>query len=86
MYTQTMPIEAPPSPSALVFPTVMAVSPSSITIRYRRNYFSDSNGPVKAYSVIVAGDSSKDSSGQHLSICRARFLVFVNIMLKLAKH
>lgn len=58
-----MPIEAPPKPANQVVPTEVYRSSTSIQIRFRKNYFSDQNGAVTMYTVIVAEDDSKNASG-----------------------
>ncbi|XP_047739809.1 tyrosine-protein phosphatase 10D-like, partial [Hyalella azteca] len=63
VWEEATPIDAPPRPSPQVFPTEMGKSSRTITIRYRKNYFSEQNGKVMAYSVIVAEDASRDASG-----------------------
>ncbi|XP_042228695.1 tyrosine-protein phosphatase 10D-like isoform X1 [Homarus americanus] len=60
---QVMPILAPPEPSHQVFPTEVSRTSSTIRIRYRKNYFSNENGPVIGYTIIVAEDDSKISRG-----------------------
>jgi len=56
---QKMPILAPPVPSRTVFPTEISRSMHTITIRFRKNYFSDENGKVLGYTIIVAEDYTK---------------------------
>lgn len=41
-----MPILAPPKPSVQVVPTEVCKSSTTIQIRFRKNYFSEQNGPV----------------------------------------
>ncbi|KAH1020912.1 hypothetical protein HUJ04_010501 [Dendroctonus ponderosae] len=62
-WKQRMPIMAPPKPSMQVVPTEVCKSSTSIQIRFRKNYFSEANGPIVSYAVIVAEDDSKNSSG-----------------------
>ncbi|KAK8744117.1 hypothetical protein OTU49_001005 [Cherax quadricarinatus] len=62
-WEQTMPIWAPPDPSHQVFPTEVSRTSTTIRIRYRKNYFSNENGQVIEYSIIVAEDDSKISRG-----------------------
>lgn len=50
-WEQTMPIWAPPVPNRDVFPTEISHTMNTISIRFRRNYFSDVNGKVIAYTV-----------------------------------
>jgi receptor-type tyrosine-protein phosphatase beta len=54
---------APPKPSSQVVPTEVRRSSSSIQVRFRKNYFSEENGEVVAYAIIVAEDTSKNASG-----------------------
>lgn len=61
--TQKMPILAPPPPRGIVVPTEVCKSSSTIQIRFRKNYFSEQNGPVVSYTIIVAEDDSKNASG-----------------------
>jgi len=60
---QKMPILAPPTPASNVFPTEIYRSMHTVTVRFRKNYFSDINGPVLGYSVIVAEDNTKHTEG-----------------------
>ncbi|XP_037894870.1 tyrosine-protein phosphatase 10D isoform X1 [Glossina fuscipes] len=62
-FKQTMPILAPPRPATQVVPTEVYRSSSTIQIRFRKNYFSDQNGPVRWYTIIVAEDDTKNASG-----------------------
>jgi len=48
-----MPI-LPPPPARSVFPTEVSRTMHTITIRFRKNYFSDENGKVLGYTIIVA--------------------------------
>lgn len=63
IWKQKMPILAPPKPSNQVVPTEVYRSSNSIQIRFRKNYFSDQNGVVIMYTIIVAEDDSKNASG-----------------------
>ena len=60
---QKMPILAPPTPSRSVFPTEVSRTMHTVTIRFRKNYFSDENGAVLGYSIIVAEDYTKTTEG-----------------------
>ncbi|XP_017783937.1 PREDICTED: tyrosine-protein phosphatase 10D [Nicrophorus vespilloides] len=60
---QKMPILAPPRPGPQVVPTEVCKSSTTIQIRFRKNYFSEQNGAVISYTIIVAEDDSKNSSG-----------------------
>lgn len=62
-WKQKMPILSPPRPATQVVPTEVYRSSSTIQIRFRKNYFSDQNGPVIMYTVIVAEDDTKNASG-----------------------
>ncbi|XP_014240929.1 tyrosine-protein phosphatase 10D isoform X2 [Cimex lectularius] len=63
IWKQTMPILAPPKPSPQVVPTEVCRTSTTIQIRFRKNYFSEANGPVVAYTIIVAEDDTKNASG-----------------------
>ncbi|XP_018304844.1 tyrosine-protein phosphatase 10D isoform X2 [Mycetomoellerius zeteki] len=63
VWKQKMPILAPPKPSTQVVPTEVCKSSTTIQIRFRKNYFSEQNGAVMSYSIIVAEDDSKNASG-----------------------
>lgn len=54
-----MPIWAPPSPDRTTIATELSHTMTSVTIQFRRSYFSDEHGQVKAYAIIVAEDYSK---------------------------
>lgn len=58
-----MPILAPPRPSSQVVPTEVHKDTTTIQVRFRKNYFSEQNGAIIAYTVIVAEDDSKNASG-----------------------
>lgn len=60
---QRMPIFAPPRPSSQIVPTEVRKSPTTIQIRFRKNYFSEQNGLIIAYTIIVAEDDAKNASG-----------------------
>ncbi|XP_055303935.1 tyrosine-protein phosphatase 10D-like isoform X5 [Sitodiplosis mosellana] len=63
MWKERMPILSPPKPPPQVVPTEVYRSSSSIQIRFRKNYFSDANGQVNMYTIIIAEDDSKNASG-----------------------
>ncbi|XP_012226183.1 tyrosine-protein phosphatase 10D isoform X3 [Linepithema humile] len=63
IWKQKMPILAPPKPSTQVVPTEVCRSSTTIQIRFRKNYFSEQNGAVTSYTIIVAEDDSKNASG-----------------------
>ncbi|XP_069691312.1 tyrosine-protein phosphatase 10D isoform X2 [Periplaneta americana] len=63
IWKQKMPILPPPKPPSEVVPTEVRRSSSTVQIRFRKNYFSDQNGAVTTYTIIVAEDDSKNASG-----------------------
>lgn len=63
VWKQKMPILPPPKTSGTLVPTEVCRSTASIQIRFRKNYFSDANGVVTSYTIIVAEDDTKNSSG-----------------------
>jgi receptor-type tyrosine-protein phosphatase beta len=60
-WEQRMPVWAPPVPNRDVFPTELEHAKETVAIRFRRNYFSDANGKVIAYAIIVAEDYRKST-------------------------
>ncbi len=50
-WTQEMPVWAPPKPVRTTVPTIVKHSANTVTVRFRRNYFSDVYGKVIAYAV-----------------------------------
>ncbi|XP_076291656.1 protein tyrosine phosphatase 10D isoform X2 [Lasioglossum baleicum] len=63
VWKQKMPILPPPKPPTQVVPTEVCRSSMTIQIRFRKNYFSEQNGAVTSYTIIVAEDDSKNASG-----------------------
>ncbi|XP_015595077.1 tyrosine-protein phosphatase 10D isoform X2 [Cephus cinctus] len=63
VWKQKMPILAPPKPPTQVVPTEVCRSSTTIQIRFRKNYFSEQNGAVISYTIIVAEDDTKNASG-----------------------
>ncbi|XP_025155882.1 tyrosine-protein phosphatase 10D isoform X5 [Harpegnathos saltator] len=63
IWKQKMPILAPPKPPTQVVPTEVCRSSTTIQIRFRKNYFSEQNGAVTSYTIVVAEDDSKNASG-----------------------
>jgi cadherin 5 type 2 (VE-cadherin) len=61
---QKMPILPPPTPASDVFPTEIYRSMHTVTVRFRKNYFSDVNGKVLGYSVLVTEDLTKHTEGE----------------------
>lgn len=51
-----MPTGAPPIPHKEAQPEEVSRTSSTIKIRFRHNYFSNKNGEVKKYTIIVAED------------------------------
>ncbi|XP_063234595.1 tyrosine-protein phosphatase 10D isoform X2 [Bacillus rossius redtenbacheri] len=62
-WTQKMPILAPPKPGSHLYPIDVHKTTTTIEIRYGKNFFSQENGEVKMYTIIVAEDDSKNASG-----------------------
>ncbi|XP_048512259.1 tyrosine-protein phosphatase 10D isoform X3 [Athalia rosae] len=62
-WTQKMPILPPPRPPTQVVPSEVCKSSTTIQVRFRKNYFSEQNGAVISYTIIVAEDDSKNASG-----------------------
>ena len=66
-HQQKMPIWAPPKPARGVFPNEVSKTSTTIKIRFRKNYFSNKNGEVTKYAVIVAeAGGDKDANGLEL--------------------
>lgn len=63
LWKERMPILAPPRPATPVVPTEVNRGSTTIQIRFRKNYFLDTNGQVTMYTIIVAEDDSKNASG-----------------------
>ncbi len=63
-WEQRMPIWAPPTPNRDVIATELSHSMTSVSLRFRRNYFSDENGQVKSYAIIVAEDYTKSTENK----------------------
>ncbi|XP_044737307.1 tyrosine-protein phosphatase 10D-like isoform X2 [Chrysoperla carnea] len=70
IWKQKMPILAPPKPNTRVVPTEVYKSSTTIQIRFRKNYFSEQNGAVVSYAIIVAEDDSKNSSSLEMPTWR----------------
>lgn len=62
LWEETMPIWAPPQPEETIMPTEVGHSSTTIKTRFRKNYFSNIYGPVIAYTIIVAEDTTKASN------------------------
>ncbi|XP_033218300.1 tyrosine-protein phosphatase 10D-like [Belonocnema kinseyi] len=63
VWKQKMPILAPPKPETQSVPTEVCRSSTTIQIRFRKKYFSEKNGAITSYTIIVAEDDSKNASG-----------------------
>ena len=59
-----MPIWAPPVPDRRTIATELSHTMTSVTIRFRRSYFSDEHGKVISYAVIVTEDYSKPTDNK----------------------
>ncbi|CAG0908457.1 unnamed protein product [Cyprideis torosa] len=55
-YETRMPVWAPPPPSPDAYPTEVTSTSESISIRFRKNSFSNRNGEIVAFAIIVAED------------------------------
>ncbi|XP_058789130.1 tyrosine-protein phosphatase 10D isoform X3 [Phymastichus coffea] len=67
VWKQSMPILAPPKPASQVVPTEVCRTSTTIQIRFRKNYFSEQNGAITSYTIIVAEDDSKNASGLEMA-------------------
>uniref|UniRef100_A0A336MWV1 protein-tyrosine-phosphatase n=1 Tax=Culicoides sonorensis TaxID=179676 RepID=A0A336MWV1_CULSO len=63
VHKEKMPILPPPQPDSHIVPIEVYRSSTTIQIRFRKNYFSEKNGPVINYTIIVAEDTSKNATG-----------------------
>ena len=63
-WEQEMPIWAPPVPDKRTIATELSHTMTTVTIRFRRGYFSDDHGQVKAYAIIVTEDYSKPTDNK----------------------
>ena len=63
-WEQLMPIWAPPVPDRRTIATELSHTMTSVTIRFRRSYFSDVHGKVISYAVIVTEDYSKPTDNK----------------------
>ena len=64
-WEQKMPIWAPPVPDRRTIATELSHTMTTVTIRFRRSYFSDEHGQVKAYAIIVTEDYSKPTDNKY---------------------
>ena len=65
-HSQKMPIWAPPPPPVYIIPSEILKTSSTIVVRFRNTYFSNKNGKVEKYSIIVTEDDEKNASGLEL--------------------
>ncbi|XP_063610060.1 tyrosine-protein phosphatase 10D-like [Penaeus indicus] len=63
---KTMPIGEPPQPDPTEIPKEEFHTANTIRVSYRKQYFSDKNGQIIGYTVIVAEDETKSSTGVEL--------------------
>ena len=63
---ERMPIGPPPKPPREVIPTEVGRTSSTIVIRFRNTYFSNKNGNVEKYVIVVTEDEEKNASGLEL--------------------
>lgn len=63
IWKEKMPILAPPKPRPQVVPSEVYKTSTTIQIRFRKSYFSEQNGVITSYTIIVAEDDSKNASG-----------------------
>lgn len=61
-WRQRMAIEAPPPPLRDALPAEVARTASTVSVRFRGDYFSSDNGNVTAYTLVVAEDPSLNAS------------------------
>ncbi|KAG9509621.1 Tyrosine-protein phosphatase 10D, partial [Fragariocoptes setiger] len=62
IWEETMPIWAPPPPEDSMVSTEVSHTSTTIKTRFRKNYFSNQFGPIIAYTIIVAEDTTKPSN------------------------
>lgn len=55
-------ILAPPKPSKKELPEILAKTTSTVKMQFKKNLFSDENGQVIGYAIIVSEDDNKDAS------------------------
>lgn len=62
LWEETMPVWAPPQPEESILASEVSHTSTTIKTRFRKNYFSNLYGPVVAYTVIVAEDSTRPTN------------------------
>ncbi|KAI8440644.1 hypothetical protein MSG28_001853, partial [Choristoneura fumiferana] len=60
-WTQQLGIAAPPRPPPHATPAAVRATPTTVAVRFRQDYFSQANGNVTAYALVVAQEPRNDS-------------------------
>lgn len=55
-------LSAPPPPDPHIMPKIITRTANTIKIEFSNNFFSNVNGKITSYTIIVAEDDTKDSS------------------------
>lgn len=55
-------LSAPPPPDPHITPKIITRTANTIKIEFSNNFFSNVNGKITSYTIIVAEDDTKDSS------------------------
>ena len=63
-WEQHMPIWAPPVPDRSIIATELSHTMTTVTIQFRRNYFSDEYGQVISYAIIVTENYDKPTDNK----------------------
>lgn len=66
IWEERMPIWAPPPPPDTIIPTAVTHTSDTIKIRFKRNFFSNTYGPITQYTVIVAEDYTQSTDALEL--------------------
>ncbi|XP_063616070.1 tyrosine-protein phosphatase 10D-like [Cydia splendana] len=61
-WTQHLAIAAPPRPAPHALPAAVRATPTTVSVRFRNDFFSSANGNVSAYALVVAQEPRNDSS------------------------
>ncbi|XP_063374991.1 tyrosine-protein phosphatase 10D-like [Cydia amplana] len=61
-WTQHLAIAAPPRPAPHQLPAAVRATPTTVSVRFRNDFFSSANGNVSAYALVVAQEPRNDSS------------------------
>lgn len=59
---EATPIWAPPPPDPNIMPKIISRTSTTIKIEFSNNFFSNVNGKILSYTIIIAEDDTKDSS------------------------